>query len=68
MVTVRYAPRQLDLLVEDDGSGNGNGGGTGLGLAGLRERVAVYGGDLQAGPRPGGGYALRARLPLGADE
>ena len=65
-VTIRYAPRQLELMVEDDGRGNGNGGGTGLGLAGLRERVAVYGGDLEAGPRPGGGYALRARLPFGA--
>ena len=66
-VTVRYAPRLLELVVEDDGRGNANGGGTGLGLAGVRERVAVYGGDLEAGPRPGGGYALRARLPLGAD-
>jgi signal transduction histidine kinase len=66
-VTVRYAPRCLELVVEDDGAGTANGGGTGLGLAGLRERVAVYGGDLDAGSRAGGGYVLRARLPLSAD-
>ena len=63
-VIVRYAPDDLELEVLDDGKGTGDGGGSGLGLAGLRERVAVYGGDLDAGRRPEGGYALRARLPL----
>jgi signal transduction histidine kinase len=62
---VRYTPDAVEVEVVDDGAGNGDGGGSGLGLAGLRERVAVYGGVLEAGARPRGGYALRARLPLG---
>jgi signal transduction histidine kinase len=66
-VVVRYAPGEIQLEVSDDGAGNGAGGGAGHGLAGMRERVAMYGGELESGPRAGGGYVLRARLPLGAD-
>ena len=65
-VVVRYAPGSLELEILDDGDGSGNGGGSGYGLAGIRERVAVYGGELEAGQRPEGGYAVRARLPLDA--
>jgi signal transduction histidine kinase len=65
-VTLRYSPDDLELEIIDDGRGNGHGGGTGHGLAGIRERVAVYGGELESGRLPEGGYALRARLPLGS--
>jgi signal transduction histidine kinase len=63
-VVLRYAPDALEVEILDDGAGTGNGGGSGHGLAGIRERVAVYGGELESGARPEGGYALRARLPL----
>jgi signal transduction histidine kinase len=42
------------------------GDGTGHGLAGLAERVSIFGGRLEAGPRPGGGYRVRATVPVGA--
>jgi len=64
-VVVRYGDGALELEVLDDGAGAANGGGSGHGLAGIKERVAVYGGDLESGHRPEGGFALRARLPLG---
>jgi signal transduction histidine kinase len=67
-VLVRYGDRELELRVSDDGVGaasaNGKPDGGGHGLVGMRERVAVYGGRLEAGPRPEGGFAIAARLPL----
>jgi signal transduction histidine kinase len=63
LVRVRYGDGELDIEVSDDGAGSANGSGGGHGLVGIRERVAVYGGDFDAGRRPEGGYAVRARLP-----
>ena len=73
-VRVEYRPRELLITVCDDGPPPGSPapdlargeprGPGGRGLIGLRERVAVYGGELDAGPRPGGGWRLAARIPL----
>ena len=70
-VAIRYRDDELELEICDDGAlgrsaidaSAGNGAG-GQGLLGMRERVAVYGGDLNAGPRPEGGFVVRASLPL----
>ncbi len=64
-VRIRYERTHLWVEVDDDGlAQSGNGDGAGRGLVGLRERVALYGGDLESGPGPAGGWRLRARLPL----
>jgi signal transduction histidine kinase len=66
-VSVRYAPDAVELQVLDDGRGASaaNGQTGGHGIIGMRERVALFGGDLATAPRPGGGYRVSARLPLG---
>jgi signal transduction histidine kinase len=63
-VLVRYGDAHVELTVTDDGSGDGGGDSGGHGLVGMRERVSVYGGELEAGALPEGGYRLRARLPV----
>jgi signal transduction histidine kinase len=63
-VRLSYGDRVLAIDVLDNGSGTGNGYTGGHGLIGMRERVALYGGTLETGPSPSGGYAVRAVLPL----
>ena len=66
-VLVTFGARTLEVEVTDDGAGrNGTSNGGGHGLTGLRERVALFGGELHAGEREGGGFAVRARLPIEA--
>jgi signal transduction histidine kinase len=71
-VLLRYLPDALEVLVSDNGAGvardEGSPGpeGGGHGLVGMRERVALFGGELVAGPRPEGGYAVHARIPIEA--
>jgi signal transduction histidine kinase len=65
-VRVTYEPDHLILEVIDDGPGTGTGGGSGHGLHGIRERAELFGGQVQSGLRPGGGYSVHARLPLGS--
>jgi len=63
-VCVRYRHEEIEVEVTDDGDGSKNGSGGRHGLAGMRERVAVFGGRFSAGPRPSGGWQLRAAFPL----
>ena len=61
---LRYTENELHVDVADDGAATGNGAGSRRGLAGIRERVEVFGGRLEAGPQPGGGWVLHATFPL----
>ncbi|MGW0701055.1 sensor histidine kinase [Streptomyces sp. NPDC002867] len=63
-VRIAYAAGRLDLRIDDDGPATGSdAGGSGNGLAGMRERAAALGGTIEAGPRPDGGFRVRAELP-----
>jgi signal transduction histidine kinase len=69
-VVVCYGDREVAVEVTDDGKGAPGDGRTakvGHGIIGMRERVALFGGDLEAGPLPGGGFRVAARLPFAAD-
>jgi signal transduction histidine kinase len=72
-VYVRYRDDDIVVQVDDDGTANGSvsrpgrpgkGGSGGNGIAGMTERAHALGGSLHAGPRPGGGFRVRALLPL----
>ncbi|MFB7269301.1 histidine kinase [Streptomyces sp. NPDC056244] len=64
-VRLGYAPGRLELLIDDAGPATGgDAGGSGNGLVGMRERAAALGGTIEAGPGPGGGFRVRAILPL----
>ncbi|MDX6657085.1 MAG: hypothetical protein QOH62_1878, partial [Solirubrobacteraceae bacterium] len=67
-VLLRWNADELELDISDTGQGltaaaEDDGGPLGQGLVGMRERVALCGGDLQAGPRPSGGFRVRATIP-----
>ena len=71
-VTIGYSDQDVTIEVTDDGLGVTAPAGDGRvrvghGLIGMRERVQVFGGDLQTGPRPGGGFRVAARLPLAGE-
>lgn len=64
-VMLMWAPGSVTLDVRDDGRGaSATGGAAGHGVIGMKERVALTGGTMRAGPRPGGGYQVRCTIPL----
>jgi signal transduction histidine kinase len=65
-VTVQYRADAVEVRIADRGAGGTSTrlGGSGHGLVGMRERVRVYGGELHAGRRRGGGFEVHVRLPL----
>ena len=65
-VTLDFGAEALSIAIVDDGVG-GQVNGTGHGLIGIRERVAVVGGEVSAGPRPDGGFVVAARLPYSVE-
>lgn len=67
-VVIRSSDEAVDVEVVDDGRGAAAADGEGHGIVGMRERVALVGGTLDAGPRPGGGYRVHAHLPVGTGD
>lgn len=66
-VTIQYAHDEVRIEVSDDGEGGSKSDSPGFGLAGIQERVKIYGGEMTAGSAPQGGFAIRTRLPIGGD-
>ena len=65
IATITCEPEAIDIRVTDDGVGvQASTEGRGAGVRGMRERVAAMGGTFKAGPRTGGGYEVKVRLPL----
>ncbi len=63
-ISLTYGEAALTVSVEDDGRGaSANGSGGGNGIRGMKERASALGGALEAGPKPGGGFRVRASLP-----
>jgi signal transduction histidine kinase len=67
-VRMTFGPQLLTIEVFDTGSGPRGADSPGHGLLGMRERVAVYGGTLRTGPRPGGGFRVYAKIPVEAPD
>jgi signal transduction histidine kinase len=65
-VIITYTDESVAIEVTDDGTGVARAADDGHGLIGMRERVALYGGEFSAGPLPGRGYRVSACLPIGA--
>jgi signal transduction histidine kinase len=66
---LRFTPDAIEVEVVDEGKITVPAAGIGRGLTGMRERVALFGGTIEAGPQEGGpGYAVRARLPLAPED
>jgi signal transduction histidine kinase len=65
-VRLTYATDRVTVEVSDDGSATGDGLGGQRGIVGMRERVAIYGGSLEAGPIATGGYRVHATIPIGS--
>jgi signal transduction histidine kinase len=63
-VHVRYSPAELRLTITDDGRGDTSASRNGHGLPGMQERVALFGGRVETGSGPEGGYRVRAWLPV----
>jgi len=63
-VNLSYGQGELVVEVVDDGDRPAGPFGGGRGIAGMRERVALYGGELTVAARPAGGFSVRARFPI----